>query len=234
MKPEQLARLEKVEEAFGRSEMSDEELLQALAHQEVEHAHLHALYQRIEVPFRASMLCAAVSFRLRRGQGDEVDVETAWPLTSVIVGLSYDNDQQVPRFLKPSLWLTGREVLPNSRHGELYWILGTLGWLIRHLVQTQGGIKVLRAEVARYITEDPPLLRVPSYSFEEAQRLVQFVDGLESPHYPYDRPLLLWVDTDDCLCCSRKPPHVGSQRRSEVDIDGQNWTRLGGLPREPE
>jgi hypothetical protein len=213
--------------------MSDAELLEALAHLEVDPAHLRALYQRIERPFRASMLCAAVSFRLRRGQGDEVDVETAWPLTSVTVNMSYDNDQQVPRYLKPSLWLTKGEVLPNSRHGELYWIALMLGWLVRHLVQTQGGIEILRAEVARHTTEDPPLLRVPSYSFEEAQWLVQFVDGLESPHYPYDRPLLLWVDTDDYLCCSRKPPQVGSPRRSEVDIDGQNWSRLGRLPQEP-
>jgi hypothetical protein len=54
--------------------------------------------------FHSARRCSVLpgAFRLRRGQGDELDVETAWPLTSVIVSMSYDNDQQVPRYLAPT------------------------------------------------------------------------------------------------------------------------------------
>lgn len=180
-----------------------------------------------------AMLFASARFRLRRQWDDEVDVEGAWPFTEVALILSYHNDQ-MPASLEQSV-LTGRELMPNSRPGVMYWSFGTLRWLFRHLVETQGGIEVLRSEVARYTTtEDPPLLHATIYSVEEAQRLVQFVDELESKYHPYDpTPVLLWFDTDYYLCISRKPPPVQSMR-SELDIDGHNWTLLLRSPPEPD
>lgn len=230
MRSEHLARLGRVEVALGRSEISDAELLEALANHDVKPAHLHALYDRIEAPFYVSMLLAALRFRVQREQGDEVDSGRGGPLTKVTAILSYDNDEQMPSDLKEPGWLTGSQVVPDARYHVALWIYDMHAWLIAHLVRSRGGKDVLREEIAQYAREDPPLVDAPVYPSEDAQRLVQFVDELESEYFPWDPvPLLAWLDPEHFLCVSRKPPPDGSPRRRDVDTDGQNWTRLGQL-----